>query len=75
MATKAAGRTGLTLFHIAGIRITLDFSWFVVFTLVLVALAVGYFPPQFSRGYDAQAYWLAGLAATLLFSPPFCSTS
>lgn len=66
MATKAAGRTGLTLFHIAGIRITLDFSWAVVFTLVLVALAVGYFPRNFP-GYDAQAYWLAGLAATMLF--------
>lgn len=66
MAAPAAGGTGLTLFRIAGIRITLDFSWFVVFTLVLVALAVGYFPRSFP-GYDAQAYWLAGLAATLLF--------
>ncbi|MCL6620944.1 MAG: site-2 protease family protein [Syntrophobacterales bacterium] len=66
MAAPAAGRTGLTLFRIAGIRITLDFSWFVVFTLVLVALAVGYFPRNFP-GHDTQAYWLAGLAATLLF--------
>lgn len=62
----AASRTGFTLFRIFGIRITLDFSWFVVFTLVFVALAAGYFPRHFP-GYEAQAYWLAGLAATLLF--------
>ncbi len=66
MAERAAGSTGLTLFRVFGIRITLDFSWFVVFTLVFVALAAGYFPRHFP-GYEAQAYWLAGLAATLLF--------
>ncbi len=65
-APSAAGSTGFTLGRVFGIRITLDFSWFVVFTLVLVALATGYFPRHFP-GYEAQAYWLAGLAATLLF--------
>ncbi len=60
------GRGGLTLFRIAGIRISLDFSWFIVFALVLMALSMGYFPRSFP-GQEPQTYWIAGLAATLLF--------
>ena len=57
---------GITLFKIAGIRISLDYSWFIVFALVLVALSAGYFPRNYP-GYEPQIYWLAGLLATLLF--------
>lgn len=59
-------RGTIGLFRIAGIRISLDFSWFIVFTLVLFALSVGYFPRSYP-GYEAQMYWLAGFIATLLF--------
>ena len=57
---------GITLFKIAGIRISLDFSWFIIFGLVLFALSAGYLPRAFP-GQPPQTYWVAGLIATLLF--------
>jgi Zn-dependent protease/CBS domain-containing protein len=57
---------GITLFKIAGIRISLDISWFAIFTLVLIALSAGYFPRNFP-GHEPQTYWIAGFFATLLF--------
>ncbi len=57
---------GITLFKVAGIRISLDFSWFIIFALVLLALSAGYFPRNFP-GQEPQTYWLAGFIATLLF--------
>ncbi|MBM4295613.1 MAG: CBS domain-containing protein [Deltaproteobacteria bacterium] len=59
-------RRALGLFRIAGIRISLDISWFIIFALVLFALSAGYFPRSYP-GYDTQTYWLAGFIATLLF--------
>jgi Zn-dependent protease len=59
-------RRAIGLFRVAGIRISLDFSWFIVFALVLFALSAGYFPRSYP-GYEAQTYWLAGFIATLLF--------
>ncbi|MBM4286420.1 MAG: site-2 protease family protein, partial [Deltaproteobacteria bacterium] len=64
--SSSAPPQGLTLFRLAGIRVALDFSWFIVFALVLLALSAGYFPRNYP-GYDQTAYWLAGLVATLLF--------
>lgn len=58
--------TGITLFKVAGIRISLDISWFAIFALVLIALSAGYFPRQFP-GYGPQTYWIAGFLATILF--------
>lgn len=57
---------GISLFRIAGILIRLDFSWFIIFGLVLFALSAGYLPRTFP-GQDPQTYWIAGLVATLLF--------
>src|SRR5690606_5861620 len=57
---------GITLFRIAGIRIRLDYSWFLIFLLILASLAVGYLPREFPE-QSAAAYWIAGAAATLLF--------
>jgi Zn-dependent protease/predicted transcriptional regulator len=57
---------GITLFQIAGINITLDFSWFIVFALVLLALSAGYFPRNYP-GYGSGSYLLVGLIATMLF--------
>jgi Zn-dependent protease/predicted transcriptional regulator len=68
MSANKEGRfsRGISLFKIAGIRIRLDFSWFIIFGLVLFALSAGYLPRNFP-GQDPQTYWLAGFAATLLF--------
>jgi Zn-dependent protease/predicted transcriptional regulator len=59
-------RRGISLFKVAGIRLSLDFSWFIIFGLVLFALSAGYLPRAFP-GQATQTYWVAGLIATLLF--------
>jgi Zn-dependent protease/predicted transcriptional regulator len=57
---------GISLFKVAGIRINIDYSWFIIFGLVLFALSAGYLPRAFP-GQPTQTYWVAGLFATLLF--------
>ncbi len=57
---------GISLFKVAGIRINIDYSWFIIFGLVLFALSAGYLPRAFP-GQQTQTYWVAGLIATLLF--------
>lgn len=65
-AREGRSASGISLFKIAGIRIRLDFSWFIIFALVLFALSAGYLPRTFP-GQDPRTYWLAGTLATLLF--------
>ncbi|HSF19039.1 MAG TPA: site-2 protease family protein [Vicinamibacteria bacterium] len=57
---------GIQLFRVAGIRIVIDYSWFAIFLLVLFSLSVGYFPQE-HPDESGVTYWIAGLAATLLF--------
>lgn len=71
MATERAeggpisGR-GISLFSIGGIDVRLDYSWFLIFLLILVSLSAGYFP-RVAEGQSMAAYWAAGALATLLF--------
>lgn len=65
-AARTVRRSGLSLFRVAGIEIRLDYSWLLIFVLILVSLSVGYFP-QDSPDQATLAYWVAGLAGTLLF--------
>ncbi|MCK9375216.1 MAG: site-2 protease family protein [Syntrophobacterales bacterium] len=58
---KSIGR-----FKVAGITIGFDYSWFIIFAVVLLALAGGYFP-NYYPGYRSQTYWIAGFIATLFF--------
>jgi Zn-dependent protease/CBS domain-containing protein len=64
--TDASPTGGITLFRVFGIKITLDYSWFIIFTLVFLALSLGYFPHHFPD-QAPQLYWIAGFIATLLF--------
>ncbi|MHB9028554.1 MAG: site-2 protease family protein [Candidatus Latescibacterota bacterium] len=57
---------GIPLFKIAGIRIMLDYSWFIIFALVTWSLAAGYFPREFP-GLPVSSYWIAGVIASILF--------
>jgi Zn-dependent protease/predicted transcriptional regulator len=69
MAETKPGETaerGIHLFTLAGIRIILDYSWFLIFFLVALSLSTGYLPQE-SPGASAFAYWAAGLVATLAF--------
>ena len=59
---------GLHLLRIYGIEIFIDYSWFVIFFLVIYTMAESYFPQQHSQ-FTAPQCWLMGLvAAVLLFS-------
>lgn len=59
------GRTGLPLVRIAGIDVRVDYSWFFIFVLILLSLAVGYFPHEYP-GASTASYWIAGAVAALL---------
>jgi len=58
----------IPLFKVFGIQINLDYSWFVVFLLITVTLAAGYFPHAYP-GLNTFLYWIAGaISAVLLFA-------
>src|SRR5919201_1376268 len=69
MATERAEpslRSGLKLMRIAGIQITIDASWFLIFLLIVFSLSAGYFPRALP-GQSLYTYWGAGVLAKLLF--------
>jgi Zn-dependent protease/predicted transcriptional regulator len=57
---------GIRLFRVGGIQITIDYSWFVIFILVVSTMAESYFPAVQQQFSTAQ-YWLMGLCAAILF--------
>ncbi len=59
---------GLHLLRIAGIQIIIDYSWFIIFFLVIYSIAESVFP-QSHKQFSTPQYWTMGLiAATLLFA-------
>ncbi len=65
-STAAGRRPGIDLFRIAGIRIRLHYSWFLIFLLLLWSLSAGYLPTEYP-GESTGVYWGAGLIAVVLF--------
>ena len=59
-------RTGIALFRVRDIEIRLDYSWFIVFILVLWSLSAGYFPQAYPD-QPMSLYWMGGLLAAILF--------
>jgi Zn-dependent protease/predicted transcriptional regulator len=57
---------GIQLFRLAGIQIIIDYSWFVIFILVVTTMAESYFPSVQGQFSTAQ-YWLMGLCTAILF--------
>ncbi|MGE0022010.1 MAG: M50 family metallopeptidase [Hyphomicrobium sp.] len=57
---------GANLFRVFGVQVAIDYSWLIIFALVLWSLSAGYFPGEYP-GYGWWNYGLAGLGATLLF--------
>jgi Zn-dependent protease/CBS domain-containing protein len=57
---------GANLFRVMGVQVAIDYSWLIIFALVLWSLTAGYFPRE-HPGYGWWGYGLAGLTATLLF--------
>jgi Zn-dependent protease/predicted transcriptional regulator len=56
----------IDLFKVAGVQIAIDYSWLIIFALVLWSLSAGYFP-ALHPGNTYIEYWIVGLVATLLF--------
>ncbi len=63
---SASRRRSISLFKVLGIQVDIDFSWLVIFGLILWSLSAGYFPGLYP-GHQTLAYWVVGLVATLLF--------
>ena len=60
-------RLNIPLGRILGIRIGLDYSWFLVFALLTWLLAQGYYPAEF-KNWPPLLYWFMGvLTAIMLF--------
>ena len=58
---------GVSLLRVGGIQIIIDYSWFVIFFLVIYSMTEVYFLQTQGR-YSTPEYWIMGLAAaTLLF--------
>ncbi|MHB1168575.1 MAG: site-2 protease family protein [Longimicrobiales bacterium] len=56
----------IRLGRIAGFRFGVDYSWFIIFFLILWSFTAGVFPAQ-APGLGAAGYLVMGLAGTLLF--------
>ncbi|MBN1568420.1 MAG: site-2 protease family protein [Acidobacteria bacterium] len=52
--------------RIGGIEVIIDYSWFIIFFLVVYTMAEGYFP-QTHQNYSAPQYWIMGTVAAVLF--------
>jgi Zn-dependent protease len=61
-----SGTRCISLFKIAGVQIDVDYSWIVIFALVLWSLSAAYFPQAYP-GHKTLDYWAVGLLATVLF--------
>jgi Zn-dependent protease len=60
-------RGAVTLFHVRGIRISADYSWFLVLLLVIIWLSDLYRDVLGAASSDAEPYLLAVLSALLFF--------
>jgi Zn-dependent protease/CBS domain-containing protein len=58
--------TGIKIGKIFGFTIRVDFSWFIVFFLILWTFTIGVFPTSVP-GLDHLTYFAMGISATLLF--------
>ena len=56
----------LELFKVAGVQVEIDYSWLIIFVLILWSLSAGYFPVMYP-GHGWLSYWVVGLVATVLF--------
>jgi Zn-dependent protease/predicted transcriptional regulator len=64
--SKKPGRGTVPLFRVAGIQVSLDYSWFIIFALITWSLSAGYFPRHF-RGLGQTIYWTVGTVTSVLF--------
>jgi Zn-dependent protease len=61
------GRSSFTLFHVRGIRITVDWSWFIILFLLIVSMSSVYSDILGESGTGSKAFGLAVLSAVGFF--------
>jgi len=66
MASRGVMGGGFRLGSILGFEIRIDYSWFIIFFLILWSLSAGFFP-QVLPGRDTAVYVAMGVAGALLF--------
>jgi Zn-dependent protease len=59
-------RKSITFGQFYGIPLQVHINWFLIAALVTWSLAVGYFPQE-HPGWDLSAYWIVGIATSILF--------
>lgn len=59
-------RHNIPLGRILGISIGVDYSWFVIFTLLTWMLAGSYYPAEF-KDWPPPLYWFMGAVTTIIF--------
>lgn len=59
-------RADIQLGSLAGISIKINLSWLIIFALLAVSLAMGWFPVA-APGFAVWIYWVTGAVITLLF--------
>jgi Zn-dependent protease/predicted transcriptional regulator len=57
---------GFQLFRLAGIQVIIDYSWFIIFLLVVYSMAESYFPAV-QQQFTGVQYWTMGVVAATLF--------
>jgi len=55
----------LRVARIAGIEISIHYTWILIFVLITWSLAAGYFPDEYP-GWETATYWITALIAALL---------
>ena len=56
----AERKAAIETFEVAGIQFAIDYSWLVIFALILWSLAAEYFSGPYP-GYSIGSYWLVGV--------------
>jgi Zn-dependent protease/CBS domain-containing protein len=57
---------GFQIFRLGGIQVIIDYSWFIIFFLVIYTMAESYFP-AIQRNFTSPQYWIMGVCAATLF--------
>jgi Zn-dependent protease/predicted transcriptional regulator len=63
---EAMQMRGFHLFRLGGIQVIIDYSWFIIFVLVVYTMADSYFP-SVQEDFSTAQYWLMGLGTATLF--------
>jgi Zn-dependent protease/predicted transcriptional regulator len=58
--------SSITIGEILGIPLRINVSWFLILILVIISLAIGYFPSEYPN-WEVSTYWTVGVFTTLLF--------